>query len=510
MATRIQERIYDHQIQYNEYQIHYNESPPTLLIPPRNPEEVYQQAAQVLEEDDNLLQIFEERILTNVDRRNQINNTTRFPYTIHIQLEMSFGNERYGGSGVLVGPHHVLTCAHNAYNATNQMWANRISAYPARNNRSAPFGRGNVTRAYLFSDWTERKDTRFDIALLILDRSIGKFTGWGGVLSADDNTIRNKNIHVTGYPGDMGFTQMYEMRDRIQRIEEEMFHYEIDTNSGQSGSAIWFEKWGMPFIVGIHTLGGNRFNSGVRISSAKFRNLLIHSISRTYQIRENIINFIPHNPLPAITFGRDQWETYFGNVGIEPNLPDNINQILQSPCPFWPDRRVEETHFLVLIPRTLSGRDFTLNSLGELIQRPEIRHRTRYALYPEYVTNELGNLRQESHWILMTRNVIPNSLDRTYDDQLNLVRDFSIRTGIPYEIPTALEATTAILTHYVHTGERMYTETFTRCQETVNNTRWPVAIGAFSNGTLSLEGLAVGCYPGNAQNSIGIGVLRRI
>ncbi|MGR3973069.1 MAG: hypothetical protein QRY72_00590 [Candidatus Rhabdochlamydia sp.] len=38
-------------------------------------------------------------------------------------------------------------------------------------------------------------------------------------------------------------------------------------------------------------------------------------------------------------------------------LPPNIGSILQSPCPFWSDKRVEETHILCLIPQGVSSID---------------------------------------------------------------------------------------------------------------------------------------------------------
>ena len=38
-------------------------------------------------------------------------------------------------------------------------------------------------------------------------------------------------------------------------------------------------------------------------------------------------------------FGKAEWKKYFGDVGKEPPLPANINQILNSPCPIWPEKK---------------------------------------------------------------------------------------------------------------------------------------------------------------------------
>lgn len=68
-------------------------------------------------------------------------------------------------------------------------------------------------------------------------------------------------------------------------------------------------------------------------------------------------------------FGQLEWETYFGAIGEAPPLPDNINEILNSPCPFS-QHLVKETHMLVLIPATVNDQDLTLNCLTERIKHP--------------------------------------------------------------------------------------------------------------------------------------------
>src|SRR3981189_1843179 len=54
-----------------------------------------------------------------------------------------------------------------------------------------------------------------------------------------------------------------------------------------------------------------------------------------------------------IAFGKAMWAKYFGDSGIEPPLPSTIPEILNSRCPFWPDKKVRQTHLLVLIPETV-------------------------------------------------------------------------------------------------------------------------------------------------------------
>ena len=92
----------------------------------------------------------------------------------------------------------------------------------------------------------------------------------------------------------------------------------------------------------------------------------------------------------------------------------------------------------------------------------------------------------KSHWVLMTKDVIPDSRNKKYKDQKALVTRHASKAGIPYKIPNVLQATTSILMHYVETREALYTDgilgperTFTRCQEDMK--QHTPAIGNFSS-----------------------------
>jgi hypothetical protein len=192
------------------------------------------------------------------------------------------------------------------------------------------------------------------------------------------------------------------------------------------------------------------------------------------------------------TLGEVEWKYYFGDVGSAPDLPSDMATILDSPCPFWPDQLVRDTHLLVLIPATVGGVPFTLNQLGELIKRPKNGgHSTQYSYYSDLVKSRIGAASPpSSYWLLMTREILPNSRDKTYDAQKALVAAYVSKLGLPYEMPHALEAATAILLHHVREGERLFGDnpwTFTRCQEKVDENRFPVVVGGFSSGGLDVD-----------------------
>ena len=190
------------------------------------------------------------------------------------------------------------------------------------------------------------------------------------------------------------------------------------------------------------------------------------------------------------SFGAEAWSRYFGEVEKVPPLPVNIVDMLNSACPFWPGKQVKDTHLLVLIPAKVNGKPYNLNLLGELIQHPKGGgHATKYRNYGSDTQKQFGaQSPSRSYWMLMTRDVFEGSRRKTYTDQKSLVARHASRTGLPYELPGALEAATAILSHYVRSGERLYTDapwTWTRCRE-LEDSKYPVAVGGFSSGGLSV------------------------
>ena len=206
-------------------------------------------------------------------------------------------------------------------------------------------------------------------------------------------------------------------------------------------------------------------------------------------------------------FGAKAWEKYFGEVGAEPRLPSDIAEILGSACPFRAGQVVKDTHLLVLIPARVAGKPFSLNLLGELIQRPKGGGcATKHNYYDSNVREQLGTRSPRySYWVLMTRDVLEGSRKKDYVSQKALVAHHASRTGLPYALPGALEAATAILSHYVRSGERLYADapcTYTRCQELVDS-QYPAAIGGYSS-----QGLYV-CFSGPDYDYLGVASLRK-
>ena len=170
-----------------------------------------------------------------------------------------------------------------------------------------------------------------------------------------------------------------------------------------------------------------------------------------------------HQKIPESAFGPKQWFELLGiDVGEAPPLPLNINEILKSRCPFSDDENIhiEDTHWLVLIPKTMNGIPLTLKTLGEFGQTG---HRD---ICPPFFMEQDKPL-DKSRWVLMTKGVIPESRNKSILIQNKLIES---RGHQKYQIPSALEAATCLFIDNARskidpTNITYFQKTFTNCQE---------------------------------------------
>ena len=234
---------------------------------------------------------------------------------------------------------------------------------------------------------------------------------------------------------------------------------------------------------------------------------------------------LPHTPddlLPKIyggyhAFGAQAWWDHFGvRVDGQPAIPEYLVSQLEDPCPFWPEKKVRETHLLTLIPGKVDGKDYTLNRLGALVQ-----NENGFRFYNPRVKKQYGDVPSGGpYWLLMTYDVIPGSRDKKYKDQRSLIRDHlaNKKRHLDYVLPLGLEAATSILAHYAKTKERLFEDdllTYTRCHasQPISGV-WYGSYPCMSIGGFGYDGLFVGYFNplsrcSHAHEFVGVAVCRK-
>jgi V8-like Glu-specific endopeptidase/tetratricopeptide (TPR) repeat protein len=298
---------------------------------------------KVIKDDNNMYEIIDsvpsaERASTQekvhlkdqgIDLRYRISMPSQWPYSMQGQLVMTFPNgTNYVGSGILVGPHHVLTAGHNLYDTRSRRWATKVLFAPGRNEEDYPYAncRGGVLLCA--SEWVNnpRERDKYDFGMVILDSAVGRYTGWSGLLSVPPLLLEKWNVSVTGYPSDKGYghhvaCQMWTMKHPIKKVSEEQLFYEIDTHEGQSGGAIWGEWPGYEgyYTVGIHTgedlISGEPLNQGIRLSSTKFDRIIkwikSYQLPRTATLIDKCLSYpaVELDPVPQFEAG-GKWKNW--------------------------------------------------------------------------------------------------------------------------------------------------------------------------------------------------------
>ena len=80
--------------------------------------------------------------------------------------------------------------------------------------------------------------------------------------------------NISGYPGDKpAGTQWYHAR-RVTSVGPRKVYYDVDTYGGQSGSGVYRIVNGARYAIAVHAYGGASSNSGTRITSEVYNNLV--------------------------------------------------------------------------------------------------------------------------------------------------------------------------------------------------------------------------------------------
>jgi hypothetical protein len=150
--------------------------------------------------------------------------------------------------------------------------------------------------------------------------------------------------------------------------------------------------------------------------------------------------------------------TPVGDVGEAPPLPDNIEIILNAPCPFHtdPSMKIRDTHVLVFVPEKVKGNPLNLQLLNELVKAPNngghpihfnAESLNRWNAFPFAKS-------YRSRWVLMTKKIIKTSKNQLFENNKTFFNSSNTRKA--YKVPTVLDAAVCIFMEYIRSEERIY------------------------------------------------------
>jgi V8-like Glu-specific endopeptidase len=117
------------------------------------------------------------------------------------------------GSGVMIGPRHLLTVSHVIdWNVSAPYAANWVKFTPSYYDGSEPFGHSYSTNIYWFNkdsgdNSIDQTEEQYDYVVVVLDSRIGENTGWMGARGYSDSWDGLAAWSHMGYPGDLNSGQ---------------------------------------------------------------------------------------------------------------------------------------------------------------------------------------------------------------------------------------------------------------------------------------------------------------
>lgn len=204
------------------------------------------------------------------DNRTAVSNTTVLPYRMNCYLAATFPDGvTYRGTAFTLGPSVVGTCGHNLYGSDVGGWAKEVVIIAAKNGSSQPYGAVSGTRFHVGSNWHNSAAEYDDWGMVELSSRLGDAVGYYG-MSVRGSSQVGKNATITGYPKEVqGYTNSYQMwtqTDKITKLQNNKYYYNMDTTGGSSGSAICDGQQ----VIGIHAYGSASGNSGRVLDQSLF------------------------------------------------------------------------------------------------------------------------------------------------------------------------------------------------------------------------------------------------
>ncbi len=156
---------------------------------------------------------------------------------------------RGSGSGVMIGPRHLLTVSHVIdWTAAPGFAADWVRFTPAFFDGGAPFGEAFGIHVYWYvqedgDGFISGNEGDFDYVVVVLDRRLGESTGWMGARGYDDDWDDLDAWSHMGYPGDLNSGQRPSWQggfriDGTDASAQSILH-QADVFPGQSGGPVF-------------------------------------------------------------------------------------------------------------------------------------------------------------------------------------------------------------------------------------------------------------------------------
>lgn len=202
------------------------------------------------------------------DERRKVTNTNQFPYTAIARMTVEYEDGTAAcGSGAMISGRVLATAGHVLINQ-NGSHPEKITMEFGQNGSYVYYETSNFSSYIYRQDYETNRPLEGDYGFVIFkDKQVSTITGHMGIIISPSISER---LYTAGYPGDKGYYYMYAATGNILRMTDDLIMHNMDTNGGQSGSPVYVNGVGGPYIVAMHTAGGQTENIARRLEPALY------------------------------------------------------------------------------------------------------------------------------------------------------------------------------------------------------------------------------------------------
>jgi V8-like Glu-specific endopeptidase len=159
------------------------------------------------------------------------------------------------GSGVIIGPHTILTASHVLWDQDAAQGASQVSIYPDYVSGQLPVQGQEIWHYNQVNDsggLMSQAASALDFAIVDVSADLSGYSQFGLLPNFGGGAV-----HMTGYPANAGFTQTDQIGTVSADLNYDVLDYgSISASPGNSGGPLWISTASGPEVVGIVSTTG--------------------------------------------------------------------------------------------------------------------------------------------------------------------------------------------------------------------------------------------------------------
>ena len=211
-------------------------------------------------------------------------------------------------------------------------------------------------------------------------------------------------------------------------------------------------------------------------------------------------------------FGPEEWGTHYSLRFSKTQLLKAFQfpwgeGVLDGPCPFYPRKRVAETHFAFLGTERIPVPDANgklhkapLSIMGWHQRHPKSKGQPYFHFDPDpwYSKKEFAAKVLRFRWYLLLKEIVPHSTSKTWEEQGGMIPS-------EYEVPNAVVEVSKDMLCYTKNSVYLNPSVWARCDDIVHFGGRRADVGCFG-----ANGLHVGRWHDARDSHIGVAVSRKL